>query len=852
MRKNTNKLLNNRNKGFFSPVAKSDTQPVKSVKRADAIIMQVAKAYKDRSRKDIQSWRTALMAIDHIDTPRYNRYFDLVDDLKTDGTLVKNVILRKTATLSVGFQIRNSKTGEINQLATKLFNQKWFYRYLSLELDAIIFGTRLLEFLEFNGKRIKISVLPSRNLVPSQKRFYPDLSKDKSFIQYDSEENKPWVLELNQDDSLGLINNIIPNLIWKKNVAQAWAEFCEKFGMPLISATTNNNNAAHIDNVEKQLLALAEASVGVFPEGTTVKFDEANRTDAYNVYSKFIEHNTTEISGVLVGSNTIGNNEANRSNTEVHERSLDFKISQSDRRDIGFNINDELLTLLKIQGYNYISDDDEFEWIESKEEIDLNKFWEIVKGFMEEYDVDEEWLSKTFSIPIIGKKKSPNPTLTENTSNAVALFKMPNYPVSTCCPGYEFPTAVAKPKNLEDLTNRLLEALWKNEDTKGIEGNLIVEEALQLVQGLKSGYGAITGYNTPDSLAYQMMEYNLFEFSASKTEARLATMTDLLIDQEKNQIRSEADFKKLANEKIKDLNQNYLTTEYNLSVAVGQNSAAYQRFLSEKDTVTSYVQYQTAGDSKVRNEHAKLDGKIFNLSDREAMKLFPPNGPGCRCEFIQYNRTPQAGEVMSGKVAQEMLDAENANWSKSQFNLNRGDLKEVFTKSQFYSDIKGLPKKLNDMTFDKYDLPKWSEFKSDLNTISLDESITTENVKELFKKDKSGAFMGFKDYYGRKMVLAEKNFEFHTKGKYIKPNENRHQLFPHIKDILNQPDEVWYNTQDKLDGKFQSRYLKFYNDKIIVIDCEMSNKGLEVKTWYEAKKEDLNLRKGLLIRNSKK
>ena len=398
----------------------------------------------------------------------------------------------------------------------------------------------------------------------------------------------------------------------------------------------------------------------------------------------------------------------------------------------------------------------------------------------------------------------------------------------------------------------MLSALWNNENTIGIEGQLIVAESLELIKGLKSGYGTISGFNTPDSLAYQLMEYNLFEFSASKTEARLAAMTDLLIDQDKNEIRPESEFKKLANERIADLNQNYLTTEYNLSVAVGQNSAAYHRFLSEKDTVTSFVQYQTAGDSKVRNEHAKLNGKIFNLSDREAMKLYPPNGHGCRCEFIQYNRTPKDGEVMSGKVAQEIMNSENANWSKSQFNINRGDLKQVFTKSQFYSDIKGLPKKLNDMTFDKYDLKKWESFKSDLNPISLDRSITPDNVKELFKKDKSGAFMGFKDYYGRKMVLTEKNFDFHTKGKYVKAIENRHQLFPHIKDVLYNPDEVWYNTQDKLEGKFQSRYLKFYNDKILVIDCEMSAKGLEIKTWYEAKKEDLNLRKGLLLRKAAK
>ncbi|URC13957.1 phage minor head protein [Flavobacterium sp. B183] len=404
---------------------------------------------------------------------------------------------------------------------------------------------------------------------------------------------------------------------------------------------------------------------------------------------------------------------------------------------------------------------------------------------------------------------------------------------------------------MNELNNQLLEALWHDKDTVGTEGSLIAEEALQLVEGLKSGYGAIAGYNTPDTLAYQLMEYNLFEFSASKTEARLAAMTTLLVDKDKNQIRSESDFKRLANERIKDLNDNYLTTEYNLSVSVGQNSAAYHRFIAEKDTVTSYVQYETAGDSKVRDEHAKLDGKIFDLNDNEAMKLFPPNGHGCRCEFKQYPSTPKAGEVMSGKIAQEILNAESGKWSDSQFNINRGDLNQVFTKSQFYSDIKGLPAKLNNMTYDKYDLDAWSTFKSDLNPISLDDSITPENVKELFKKDKQADFMGFTDYYGRKMVLTENSFNHHTRGKYVKPNENKHQLFAHVKEVLSKPDEVWYNTRDKVSGKFQSRYLKFYNDMILVIDCEMTENGLEIRSWYKAQIDGRSLRKGLLVRNER-
>ncbi len=114
----------------------------------------------------------SLTAIEHIETPRYNRYFDLQDDLVTDGTYKTQVLLRKSATLSVDFQIRNRKTGEINELGSELFQQKWFYKYLNIELDSFILGTRVIEFLEFNGHSIKFAIVPPRNTVPKQKRIY--------------------------------------------------------------------------------------------------------------------------------------------------------------------------------------------------------------------------------------------------------------------------------------------------------------------------------------------------------------------------------------------------------------------------------------------------------------------------------------------------------------------------------------------------------------------------------------------------------------------------------------------------------------------------------------------------------
>ena len=119
---------------------------------------------------------------------------------------------------------------------------------------------------------------------------------------------------------------------------------------------------------------------------------------------------------------------------------MDFKISQADRRDISFNVNDELIPLLIAQGYSELSNDDVLEWIESKEEIDLQQYWNIVQGILQDHEVDPEWLSTTFNVPITGKKQRQiitnqnnqqdeenNNPKQKNTGKTVASWKRPDY-----------------------------------------------------------------------------------------------------------------------------------------------------------------------------------------------------------------------------------------------------------------------------------------------------------------------------------------------------------------------------------------------------------------------------------------
>ena len=808
--------------------------------RTNPKLIKITENFKDNSRKDIDKWRKALVMASHPENPKMNFLYDLLDDLKTDGHLQSQIQMRKMSTLNTDFQIINRKSGEINEELTFILRQQWFYEFLEHSLDSILYGASVVEFVGFNAEKIKINLIPRRNTAPAKHRIYPDVTKD-DFIDYKNPLFDKWLLQIGKDTDFGILNNIIPNIIWKRNVMQSWAEFCEKYGLPLITATTNTSDATVIDNVNTMLLSLGEAGAATFPMGTDIKFQEANRTDAFETYKNFMQSNADEISKQLVGSTMLSDQGSNRSQTEVHERTLDDKISQADKRNIGFIVNDLLLPLLQLQGYS-ISPEDYFEFKTAEQEADLNQLWTITSGLLTSgFEVEQDWISKTFNIPLGAKKKISIPK--EPRINTAAAYleieDQDRYPFSCSCGKHI--VAIAEPLKiaLEALTKQMVKAIFNKEETAGIYGSFIVTEALHLISGLRENFATFSPYVGQDQLMLQMMEYNLFEFSASKTEARFAAAMDLLVD-DKGNIRNYKDFEFAVTQKTEDFNKKWLETEYNLSVATGQNSAAYSRFMSEKDTVTNFVQYQTAGDDKVRPHHKVLDGKVFSLDDKEGMQLWPPNGFGCRCEFLQFVGNTK-GKLITGIDAKNLIYLRDTTYKNSEFEINRGDLKEVFTKKQFYASNKGLPEKLSDMTFDKYGLKKWDDLKSDLNPMKVDKTITSDNVGELFKNNISSKKMGFEDYAGRKLILEKNVFD---------KNTNSPELFPHVQETLKKPSEVWVSMNDK--KSLQTTYVKHYNDRSLSITTTVNEKleGTEIKSWSDNDQSGKN-RAGLLIKKAK-
>ncbi len=101
-------------------------------------------------------------------------------------------------------------------------------------------------------------------------------------------------------------------------------------------------------------------------------------------------------------------------------------------------------------------------------------------------------------------------------------------------------------------------------------------------------------------------------------------------------------------------NRNYLRAEYNHAQASAEMAAKWERFQQDGDRYN--LQYRTAGDDKVRPEHAALDRVTLPIDDPFWDTYYPPNGWNCRCTVVQvrkskYPTTPHDEAMSLGEQA---------------------------------------------------------------------------------------------------------------------------------------------------------------------------------------------------------
>ena len=164
------------------------------------------------------------------------------------------------------------------------------------------------------------------------------------------------------------------------------------------------------------------------------------------------------------------------------------------------------------------------------------------------------------------------------------------------------------------------------------EGQALIAETFEVLRNAISS--AIT-QEVPEILTYAL-ENNAFVFSGFKTFHALREVGLSLT----NPDGSIKPFERFLND-VQTINNrynhNYLRAEYNQAVAASQMAVRWHEF--EKNGNDYYLQYRTAADSHVREEHAILHNTTLPIDDPFWNSFLPPNGWNCRCTAVQVRKS---------------------------------------------------------------------------------------------------------------------------------------------------------------------------------------------------------------------
>lgn len=187
----------------------------------------------------------------------------------------------------------------------------------------------------------------------------------------------------------------------------------------------------------------------------------------------------------------------------------------------------------------------------------------------------------------------------------------------------------------------------------------------------------------------EKLQNDAFIFSGLKTHAQLLEASTLLMDKE-GKIRSFEQFAQDFNKINQNYNQHYLEAEWQFAISSSQSAANWAKI---DETGRYNLQYRTANDDRVRDNHRVLHDITLPQDDPFWVSYYPPNGWRCRCTVVEvlkskYEVSDPQKALEQGEKATTQIGANGKNKLEI-FRFNPGAEQKLFPPKHPYNKVKG-------------------------------------------------------------------------------------------------------------------------------------------------------------------
>lgn len=323
-------MKNKRNIGFrTASLAKQDKQ----VNISQVLVVQPPK----RGGLDIGATTSAIKS---ADKGKRSKLIDVYVDIIRDPVIAESIRKRVRRVTNGGLKFQEDNK-EVDVM-TDLIGSPDFRIMLREILLAKFFGKTILE-LDFSID-FSINKISRKNLDTAQKVILKNLS-DESGIPY---ENDDFILNVGEDDDLGLLMEAAPFAIFKRNGGSDYAEFCELWGIPILKALYDPQD----ENGREEMEATMEkrGAGGSIVASKNSEIDSIASKISGAVHTDFLKWLDEQILIGLVGQTMTTKNGSSLSQSKTHAET-EKDINDDDRSFVVEVLNYQLLPRLEKRGY---------------------------------------------------------------------------------------------------------------------------------------------------------------------------------------------------------------------------------------------------------------------------------------------------------------------------------------------------------------------------------------------------------------------------------------------------------------------------------------------------------------------
>jgi phage gp29-like protein len=314
-------MMNPLRKAYISVFGQKN-EPSKKEARKRVTAQLDTSVAEDRVKMEMDNLRTAIDNAIDPSNPDRRDLIAIYKNSETDPHVFSQCQVAKSKLLAEPFMVSKGDT-ESPEL-TAMLKAPWFEDWLSITLDALMWGHTVVEA----GPRNEMGIwdcfrtFPRRHVLPYSKQIILRPG-DQSGIPYGDKPAALYLIEIGRPEDLGLLRIISREVIWKNFARTDWSQASEKFGMPFIWLKTGTEDKEELDRLEAMCRNFASNGYMITNLDDSVEIVETAKSDVHRIYQENAKLCDEQISKCINGQTGTSDEKAFVGSAEVHERILD-------------------------------------------------------------------------------------------------------------------------------------------------------------------------------------------------------------------------------------------------------------------------------------------------------------------------------------------------------------------------------------------------------------------------------------------------------------------------------------------------------------------------------------------------